>query len=323
MVFSLHQFLFTMYGLPAETHRRKPEDERKTHRRALATNEAHSPVEPVKALRLNDALFADHDARLANASFLPPPGLAPPGLSLMPRKTPSVISDELSTQLRDDGSYASFVDSQSQISYSASQVSFSSRVSEDLRTLASMGLCECKLLEDDLRHFSAVLLSRMSSACVALRKVDEELAVADEQTELVTSAESLANELVFVSQEMLPALVSDPLGALGLAGYQAAQDKREIFSELGYVAKCVEAVWGNSLDMVAPAEESNNLEIGLNCLNDAAEARQHGGPRLTAHAILDPKIPSSDCQNNGVFLSTFVSCREMPTYANLVNAKFD
>ena len=49
MVFSLHQFLFTMYGLPAETHRRKPEDERKTHRRALATNEAHSPVEPVKA----------------------------------------------------------------------------------------------------------------------------------------------------------------------------------------------------------------------------------------------------------------------------------
>jgi len=262
--------------------------------------EAHSPVEPVKALRLNDALFADHDARLANASFLPPPGLAPPGLSLMPRKTPSVISDELSTQLRDDGSYASFVDSQSQISYSASQVSFSSRVSEDLRTLASMGLCECKLLEDDLRHFSAVLLSRMSSACVALRKVDEELAVADEQTvpmieELVTSAESLANELVFVSQEMLPALVSDPLGALGLAGYQAAQDKREIFSELGrirkrasklraeylqvlerirYVAKCVEAVWGNSLDMVAPAEESNNLEIGLNCLNDAADGME-------------------------------------------------
>eukprot|EP00435_Cladocopium_sp_Y103_P000116 s3487_g1.t1 len=136
------------------------------------------------------------------AQVMPPPGLdgyaPPPGLEL-PRRKVSMdslleastnVSDDMGTQIRDDGSRVSFSSN-----HSASHC--------DTNCLGSIS--ECKFLINDLHNFSSILLSRLNNASQTFQPLDEELTMATGQIcviveELTSEAEQVALELSFASQ---------------------------------------------------------------------------------------------------------------------------
>lgn len=220
------------------------------------------------------------------AQVMPPPGLdgyaPPPGLELPRRKismdsileASTHISDDVGTQIRDDGSRVSFSSA-----HSASQC--------DTNCLGSIS--ECKFLINDLHNFGATLLSRLNNASQTFQPVDEELAVATGQIcvivkELISEAEQVALELSFASQNEVLHLklygsikqdlaldAVEKLAKLRNRTRKVRSDYLWIIDRLRYLSKCAEAVWDDSLDRGQASCISDLLELGMNHIESSTD----------------------------------------------------
>ncbi|CAJ1369028.1 unnamed protein product, partial [Effrenium voratum] len=202
-----------------------------------------------EAWQMNDLLFAREPMKVpvpAVAVPGPPPGLE----AFLASKDESVMDDDISTQVRDDGSRAG------------------SRASSDVGGTGSFS--ECKFLLEDLQEFRMLLLGRVNSAITALSKADKDLAVAvghlpPQIEELVNVAREVASELTSACQNEM--LIVSGYGALGhsepgrilceaLAVLSSLRKRARkvraeylaILERIRYVALCNEAVWADTFE---------------------------------------------------------------------------